>query len=166
VIRLVSVRTATQSGEHSSLYRQDYYAWAREQSVALRERRLDALDLEHLSEEVEGLAKSERRELRSRLTRILVHLLKCRFQPARRSRSWEATLALQRVEIADLFHDSPSLRSELPESVERAYSLALRLAGKEMAMKREQWERLFPARCPWSPKQILDEDFYPEKRKP
>jgi len=156
---------ATQFDEHSSLYRQDYYAWSLEQSAALRARRFEALDIDHLAEEVEDLAKSERRELRSRLTRILVHLLKCRFQPARRSRSWEATLALQRAEIADLFHDSPSLRSELPESVERAYSVALRQAGKEMRMKRERWERLFPARCPWSPKQILDEDFYPAARK-
>ena len=156
---------ATQFDEHSSLYRQDYYAWSLEQSAALRARRFEALDIDHLAEEVEDLAKSERRELRSRLTRILVHLLKCRFQPARRSRSWETTLDSQRVEIADLFHDSPSLRSELPESVERAYSVALRQAGKEMRMKRERWERLFPARCPWSPKQILDEDFYPAARK-
>ena len=92
-------------------------------------------------------------------------LLKCRFQAARRSRSWETTLISQRVQIAALLDDSPSLRIELPESVERAYSLALRLAGKEMGMTREQWERLFPARCPWSPKQILDEDFYPAARK-
>jgi len=159
------MHTVAQFGEHASLYGRDYYSWALEQSSALRQRRFDALDMDHLAEEVEGLAKSERRELRSRLTRILVHLLKCRFQAAHRSRSWEATLALQRVEIADLFHDSPSLRSELPESVERAYSLAVRLAGKGMRMRRDRWERLFPARCPWSPKQILDEDFYPAVRK-
>ncbi len=159
------MHTVAQFGEDSSLYGRDYYSWALEQSSALRERRFDALDMDHLAEEVEGLAKSERRELRSRLTRILVHMLKCRFQSARRSRSWETTLVSQRVQIADLFNDSPSLRGELPESVERAYGLALRLAGKEMGMKREQWERLFPARCPWSAKQILDEDFYPAARK-
>ncbi len=155
---------ATQFDELSSLYRQDYYAWSLEQSAALRERRFEALDIEHLAEEVEDLAKRERRELRSRLTRILVHLLKCRFQLARRSRSWGANLFLQRAEIADLFHDSPSLQTELPESVERAYSVALRLAGNEMRMKRDRWEQLFPPRCPWSPKQILDEDFYPAPR--
>ena len=121
--------------------------------------------MDHLAEEVEGLAKSERRELRNRLMRVLVPLLKCRFQAARRSRSWETTLISQRVQIAALLDDSPSLRIELPESVERAYSIALRLAGKEMGMTREQWEQLFPARCPWSAKQILDEDFYPPARK-
>jgi hypothetical protein len=159
------MHTVAQFGEDSWLYGRDYYSWALEQSSALRERRFDALDMDHLAEEVEGLAKSERRELGNRLMRVLVHLLECRFQAARRSRSWETTLISQRVQIAALLDDSPSLRSELPESIERAYGLALRLAGKEMGMTREQWERLFPARCPWSPKQILDEDFYPTARK-
>ena len=159
------MHTVAQFGEDSSLYGRDYYSWALEQSSALRERRFYALDMDHLAEEVEGLAKSERRELRNRLMRVLAHLLKCRFQPARRSRSWETTLVSQRVQIAALFNDSPSLRGDLPQTIDQAYALAVRLAGKEMGMKREQWERLFPARCPWSPKQILDEDFYPAARK-
>jgi len=159
------MHTVAQFGEDSSLYGRDYYSWALEQSSALRERRFDALDMDHLAEEVEGLAKSERRELRNRLMRVLVHLLEGRFQAAHRSRSWETTLISQRVQIAALLDDSPSLRIELPESVERAYGLALRLAGKEMGMTREQWEQLFPAQCPWSAKQILDEDFYPAARK-
>jgi len=159
------MHTVAQFGEDSSLYGRDYYSWALEQSSALRERRFDALDMDHLAEEVEGLAKSERRELRNRLMRVLVHLLEGRFQAAHRSRSWETTLISQRVQIAALLDDSPSLRIELPESVERAYGLALRLAGKEMGIARERWEQLFPARCPWSAKQILDEDFYPTARK-
>jgi hypothetical protein len=151
--------------EQTPLYRRDYYAWALEQARALQERRFEALDLAHLAEEVEDLAKGERRELRSRLKQVLVHLLKCQFQSGRRSRSWEGTLASERTEIAALFHDSPSLERELPEIVEQAYSLALRVAGKEMRLKRDQWQSLFPAQCPWSAGQILDEDFYPEPRK-
>ena len=147
------------------LYRRDYYGWALEQARALQERRFEALDFEHLAEEVEDLAKSERRELRSRLKQVLVHLLKCQFQSGRRSLGWEGTLASQRAEIAALLHDSPSLERELPEIVEQAYSLALRVAGKEMRLKRDQWQSLFPAQCPWSAEQILDEDFYPEPQK-
>jgi Domain of unknown function DUF29 len=147
------------------LYRRDYYAWALEQARALQERRFEALDFEHLAEEVEDLAKSEPRELRSRLKQVLAHLLKCQFQSGRRSRSWEGTLASERTEIAALFHDSPSLERELPEIVEQAYSLALRVAGKEMRLKRDQWQSLFPAQCPWSAEQILDEDFYPKPQK-
>jgi len=150
--------------EQTPLYRRDYYAWALEQARALQERRFEALDFEHLPEEVEDLAKSERRE-RSRLTRVLAHLLKCQFQSGRRSPSWEGTLASERSEIAALFHDSPSLERELPEIVEQAYSLALRVAGKEMRLRRDQWQSLFPVQCPWSAEQILDEDFYPGPQK-
>jgi len=153
------------SGQTLPLYSRDYYAWACEQAHALRERRFEALDFEHLWQEVEDLAKSERRELRSRLMRVLAHLLKCQLQSGRRSPSWEGTLASQRAEIAALFHDSPSLEQELPEIVEQAYSLALRVAGKEMRLKRDQWQSLFPVQCPWSAEQILDEDFYPELQK-
>src|SRR5712692_1481555 len=87
------------------LYRRDYYGWALEQARALQERRFEALDFEHLAEEVEDLAKGERRELRGRLKQVLVHLLKCQFQSGRSSRSWEGTLASERTEIAALFHD-------------------------------------------------------------
>jgi uncharacterized protein DUF29 len=151
--------------EQTPLYSRDYYAWACEQARALRERCFEALDFEHLSQEVEDLAKSERRQLQSRLMRVLAHLLKCQFQSGRRSPSWEGTLASQRTEIAALFHDSPSLERELPEIVEQAYSLALRVAGKEMRLKRDQWQSLYPVQCPWSAEQILDEDFYPEPQK-
>src|SRR6266849_340112 len=130
------------------LYRRDYYEWALEQARALQERRFEALDFDHLSQEVEDLAKSERRELRSRLKQVLVHLLKCQFQSGRRSLGWEGTLASQRAEIAALLHDSPSLERE-SEIVEQAYSLALRVAGNEMRLKRDQWQSLFPALCPW-----------------
>ena len=41
----------------------------------------------------------------------------------------------------------------------------LRVAGKEMRLKRDQWQSLFPAQCPWSAEQILDEDFYPKPQK-
>ncbi len=156
---------AIQSHQRSALYRRDYYAWALEQASALRKRRFEALDLENLSEEVEGLARSERRELRNRLMRVLVHLLKCQFQPKRRTAGWETTLFDQRAEIADLLHDSPSLRRELRETIDRAYAVALQRAGKEIRVKPEMWKGMFPARCPWSAEQILDQDFYPPANK-
>jgi Domain of unknown function DUF29 len=52
--------------------------------------------------EVEDLGKSERRELQSRLEVLLAHLLKWRLQPKRRTRSWNATIAVRRVKIRQL----------------------------------------------------------------
>ncbi len=55
------------------LYRADFYAWARDQAEALRAGRLDELDLEHLAEEVEGLAIAVRSAVRSRTRTIIEH---------------------------------------------------------------------------------------------
>ncbi len=144
-------------------YEADFYAWSMGQAAALRARDLESLDFENLAEEVEGLGRSDRRELRNRLIRVLEHLLKCQFQPARHSRSWEKTLIVQRTNIAALVEDSPSLRRELPQMIERAYTSAQRIAAKEMRL--EQWSERFPATCPWSVEQILDADFYPAPSK-
>jgi sugar (pentulose or hexulose) kinase len=63
----------------ADLYGRDFVRWAEAQAAALRAAaRAGAilpLDWEHLAEEVEDLAQSQRRELRSRLGTILEHLL-------------------------------------------------------------------------------------------
>jgi hypothetical protein len=58
------------------LYERDYYTWALEQGQALRAYSTEALDWENLAEELEGLARTEARELRCRLEVLLRHLLR------------------------------------------------------------------------------------------
>ena len=60
---------------------EDFYAWSLEQAALLRERRLAEADLDLIAEEIESMGKTEKRELVSRLTVLLLHLLKWRFQP-------------------------------------------------------------------------------------
>ncbi len=97
----------------ASLYDRDYYTWTLEQARALRERRTSDLDWANLAEEVEDLGKSERRELQNRLEVLLAHLLKWQFQPKRRSRSWSATIAVQRVKIRQLLDQNPGLKPSI-----------------------------------------------------
>ena len=149
----------TPANGNTARYDADFYEWAKEQAAALRARHYELLDFENLAEEVEGLARSDWRELRSRLMRVLVHLLKCQFQPSRRSRSWEATLIEQRTEIETVLQASPSLRDELSQMIERAYASAQRIAAKEMGL--DEWTERFPRECPWNVAQVLDADFYP-----
>ncbi len=99
--------------EKRSLYERDYYTWALQQARALKEHRLEELDWENLADEVESLAKTERRELRSRLKVVLEHLLKWQFQPQRRTRSCRATVAVQRVEIREHLDENPGLNTRL-----------------------------------------------------
>jgi len=73
-------------------YEQDFYGWTQEQAALLRAGRLTDLDIENLIEEVETMGRSEKRELESRLTVLLLHLLKWKYQPNRRGRSWNLTI--------------------------------------------------------------------------
>ena len=138
-------------------YEQDIVAWAHGQAKLLREGRLDALDLEHLAEEIETMSASEKRELKNRFAMLLQHLLKWEFQPDYRSRSWEATMLEQRTAINGVLADSPSLRSALADSFSDAYPLAVRFAAKETGLEKH----LFPKVSAYTLDEVLTEDWLP-----
>ncbi len=145
----------------ATLYQSDYYTWAREQADALREGRFDALDPEHLIEELEAMGareRRERRELANRLTVLLTHLLKWQFQPSRQGASWALTIRVQRMDIADLLNDEPGLTPEIPQAFEKAYRKARLLAAKETGMG----ESTFPKQSPYTIEQTMADDYLPE----
>jgi Domain of unknown function DUF29 len=57
-------------------YEADFVAWLEDQAQHARRGEISALDLENIAEELEGMARSDRREIRNRLTVLLTHLLK------------------------------------------------------------------------------------------
>ncbi len=140
------------------LYDRDFYAWANEQAGLLRDGRLSEADIEHIAEEIESLGKSEKRELVSRLTVLLAHMLKWRFQPVLRGKSRDLTIEEQRNQLADHLADNPSLKSGLGDAVVSAYRNAILRASRETGLDRSG----FPVVCPWSFEQISDPNFYPE----
>jgi hypothetical protein len=104
-----------------SLHDSDFYAWTLEQAALLRSGRIGEADLNAIAEEIESTGKTEKRELVSRLTVLLLHLLKWRHQSSHRGKSWRPTIANARDEIADHLEDNPSLgrtlsrdRADLP----------------------------------------------------
>ena len=86
----------------TTLYEQDYHAWAQETAQLIRQGRFLEVDVEHLAEEIEDMGASRERELESRLGVLLAHLLKWRYQPERRGASWEAAIKEQRQRILRL----------------------------------------------------------------
>ncbi len=140
------------------LYEQDFYAWANEQAALLRAGKLGEADIEHIAEEVESLGKSEKREFVSRLIVLVVHLLKWRFQPSLRGRSWKLSVEEQRIAIDAHLADNPSLKTVVAEATALAYRQARIGAQRETDLD----TTVFPAQCPWTFEEMMDEDFWPE----
>ena len=61
-----------------SLHETDFYAWSQEQAALLRAGRIDETDPATIAEEIESMGKTEKRELVSRLSVLLLRLLKWR----------------------------------------------------------------------------------------
>jgi hypothetical protein len=57
------------------------FAWAHQQAEHLRKRRLAKLDYDHLAEEIEALAKRDRRALERHLRNLILHGLKWNISP-------------------------------------------------------------------------------------
>lgn len=139
------------------LYNDDFYAWTQEQVVLLRNQEWEQIDLPNLIEEIQSLGKQQRQELRNRLSVLLGHLLQWHYQPQYRSRSWLATIRIQRLDITELLEDNPSLKPYLEEVLGKAY-----LKGVELAVGETDLPKLtFPRECPYSLTEILGVRFYP-----
>src|SRR5262249_61141493 len=102
-----------------TLYDEDFLVWSRQQAKALRSAARGSsnqtLDWQNLAEEIEDLGKRERRELASRVSTIIEHLIKLARSPAKNPRrAWRQTVRRSRIEIGRILQQSPSLRNEVP----------------------------------------------------
>ena len=138
-------------------YDRDFHAWTLEQAELIRRRSANEIDWENVAEEIEGLGRQQRSELRNRLVVLLHHLLKWRFQSGRRGRSWLSTIVEQRDEIEAELLDSPSLRASQDELFMRAYGTARKKAAIETHLPLET----FPEAPPFTLAQALDPDWLP-----
>ena len=118
---------ATKLASRPGLYASDFYVWAEEQAALLRAKRFDALDLDHLIEEVEGLADAKRSAVLNNARVVMEHLLKLEYSPAIDPRNkWRATVRERRNRLeADL---TPRLLQVLDDELSRWYGLARKTA--------------------------------------
>ena len=144
----------------NDLYETDFYAWTQEQARLLRQRRWADLDLDNLIDEVESVGGSEKREIGSRLTVLLAHLLKWKYQPGHRGSSCTGTIFEQRGQLGAIIRTSPRLRASYEAQVHERFLSGRLLAAKETGIA----FGLFPEECPWTPDQVLDMEFWPEDR--
>ncbi|KJU87745.1 protein containing DUF29 [Candidatus Magnetobacterium bavaricum] len=142
----------------SSLYEVDFYQWAFHNADLLRQGRLTEIDIENIVEELESMGRSDKREIANRLELLIMHLLKWQYQPQRRSESWTTTIGNQRVAIAHLLEDSPSLKYNMKTVIDKEFITSKRRFEKETGMS----ARALPKTCLYTFEQLMDHDFWPE----
>lgn len=139
-------------------YQNDFYQWTQQQADLLRQGAFSELDVENLIEEIETTGRSQRDAIGSHLVIILMHMLKWRYQPERRSTtSWRDSVVNGRIQIDDLLENNPSLNSKVQSLIERGYPKARRYASRETDLPLAT----FPEECPFTIEQITG-DYWPE----
>ena len=152
----------------ATLYETDFYAWTQQQSAKLRalfeDRANLDLDLDNLSEEIDSMGRSYRRELASRLANLLEHLLKLTYSPSWEPQNvWRGSVRGQRLALRKLMMKNPSLKPVLPASLDECYEDALSIFDDiklaELTMPP------LPASCPFDLEtEIMNPDWWPDAR--
>jgi hypothetical protein len=162
-----------------SAYERDFAAWAEAQAEALRAagdavasagRRqtglpavLRTLDWDNLAEEIEGLARRDRRELASQIVTILEHLVKLENSRATEPRrGWIDTVEREREEVREVIRDSPSLGREVPNLIARRKSAAIRRAMGDLVSRGEATQAALASLRPDYTEERILGDWLPE----
>ncbi len=141
-----------------TLYEQDYCLWLETTVKLLQERHLKDIDFENLIEELEGMSRREKEALFSNLQIVLLHLLKYRYQPSKRSNSWRSSIREHRKRVKRAFRNSPSLQPYLTKIFAECYQDGRELAADETGLPLET----FPEQCPFTTEEVLNTHYLPE----
>ena len=152
-----------------TLYDEDFLAWTAQRADALRAAARPGanlpLDWEKLAEEIESLGRSQRHTLHSQIHRIIRHLLKLEYSPARDPRrGLVETISDARTEIEIVLDDSPSLPRESGAIVQTELLRSTRRAIRDL----QEYGELDPAteralrETRYTAEQVLGDGFPPD----
>ncbi|KOR35625.1 hypothetical protein AM228_17025 [Planktothricoides sp. SR001] len=82
---------------------------------------------------IESMGKSKRLALRSQLIRLMLHIIKWKCQPQKRTSSWAISILSSRREIEDIQEEVPRLNRDFIESIwDKFFQSAVKEAQIEM----------------------------------
>ena len=146
-------------------YDDDFYAWTQYQAEVLRSMPVadNRFDRENVVEEIEALGRSERDAVRSQIRRIIEHLLKLAYSPAKPPCfDWMETILDARQTLSDKI--SPTLRLDAEQNLEKLYADARKRAVAGLRRHGEpDAADAMPQACPYSLDDICREDWYPDR---
>lgn len=142
----------------AKLYDRDFYLWLETTIAHLRENNLSKVDLQNLIEELESMGRSEKQALESNLQIVLMHLLKYKYQPKRRSNSWRFTILEHRDRLETALENSSSLKPYFFEVFDKCYLKARKKTATETGLSID----IFPVKSPFTPEETLNSEYLPK----
>ncbi|RRB06503.1 DUF29 family protein [Larkinella rosea] len=121
-------------------------------TVAELQATLEEKDYEQVAEGLQTLFSSIsqelKRALRSQLSRLMMHIIKWKIQPEKRSGSWAVSILDARENIEEIMAEKPSLNQQyLAEIWEKTFAQATRKAEEETQqsskLDRLTWQEVF-----------------------
>ena len=125
-----------------SLYDSDFLAWTRQQADLLRSMPdTTSIDIEYLTDEIEGLGRSAVAELSNAIRQVLSGLIRRSIDPGS-------------VSLEDMYsaHSEVVIRSD--SGVWRHVDLY-----RAWKLSKRHVDVVLPEKCPWSIEQIIADDF-------
>jgi Domain of unknown function DUF29 len=134
-----------------------HYVLAKEIKFSLQEGDMEDA-LEGLDELIDSMSKIAVREMRSHLLIIMIHILKWKHQPQKRSTSWCKSIRNARYEIGEVREETPSVTKEKIESVwEKTFQNAVLDAIDEMKLDKRKYS---PELLTWE--EVFEKKYYLE----
>lgn len=143
----------------SNLYEVDYYLWIEKTVQQLANRDIQNLDWQHLQEEIEALGIEQRRKVESYLKQLLIHLLLCQYGELEKQnceRGWYLEISNFRDEL-EFYCRSKTLYNYFSTCLDKVYLKA----RKQVIQKTGLSPNIFPQECPFSPENLLDDEYLP-----
>lgn len=159
--------------DSANLYDRDYYLWLSHTAQLISEGKLAEVDTANLIEEIEDMGRSEKRAIESNLVVVLLHLLKYKYQPEKRTNRrtrlarlprqremsvWKSSIREHRRRLRKAFSASPSLKGYCEEVFSECYQ-----DGREQAADETELPlNTFPPESPFTLDETLNPNYLPE----
>lgn len=137
-----------------------HYTLAKEIKFSLQEGDMEDA-LEGLDELIDSMSKIAIREMRSHLLIIMIHILKWKHQPQKRSWGWRISISHARSEIEEVQEETPSVTNKTIETEwEKVFKKAISQSADEMGMSRDEERKYNPELLTWE--EVFEKEYHLE----
>ena len=147
---------------NAALYYHDLYRWYAQTAHLARQGALASVDPQTLAAGMDDAMYHQWSALGQAFQDLLGWLLVWAYAPEHREAHawWYVRITSLRTDLDILLSRAPVLQHQLAHDRDKAYQRACKVAADDLGWGDDVSR--FPATCPWTPEQVLDDAFWPE----